>query len=190
MTSPHAPDPSPQLPTSPLLRSLLPSRQSTSRVTGADMGDLNDMDDMDDAPLLLEVRRLPGGSGGSGGAGLALVVDGEVDLFTAPKLKQALADTLAAVAKEQEAGAGVHLVLDLRAASYIDSAGIDTVIGLRRSALSAGIPFTVVTLPAGQVQRVLRMTRLDDYLNLRELAADAELTELTELSVSTPPAAV
>lgn len=181
MTNPHFHATEPIQPGSPafpetLIQGSDPDREYGDGGVGYGVGD----DELDDIPLRLTTRSLPDGGG------FVMVVDGEIDLFTVPKLRDAIADTLATVARggpEQANRRG--LVVDLRAVTFVDSAGLDALIDLRRRANPTGVPAAVVTLPTGQVQRVFALSRLDAYLNLHRLEADADLV----WSALAPPAA-
>lgn len=86
-------------------------------------------------------------------AGVVVVaVEGELDLFTAPLLRDEVRD---AIQKD-----GPSLVLDLTELSFMDSSGLSVLIEAWRLATSEG---GVVSLAAPQppVARILRTTGLD-----------------------------
>lgn len=89
---------------------------------------------------------------------------GELDIDTAPALEDALA-------AEREAGSR-RLVLDLRRLTFMDSTGLRLVIRWDTAARQQGFEFAVVP---GQeaVQRVIKLTGMDDYLTVAEPPADA-----------------
>jgi len=95
-----------------------------------------------------------------------LTISGEVDIYTSPALKSALA----AAAVD---GCRV-LVVDLNAVGFIDSSGLGVLVGALRRAREAGGDLRVVS---GQetVARILRITGLD-----RVFALHATLDEALE----------
>jgi anti-sigma B factor antagonist len=88
---------------------------------------------------------------------------GELDLDTAPRLEQ-----------ELEAGrtAGAqHLVLDMRALTFMDSTGLRLVIRWDTAAREEGFAFAIV--PGVEVvQRVFRLTGMDEHLPVAEPPAE------------------
>lgn len=94
------------------------------------------------------------------GADSVLRISGEVDLSSSPKLRETILDRL---------GAG-NLDVDLRAAEYIDSSGIATLVeGLKRSR-NQGREFRLVA-PSKAVLRVLRLARLDSLFTIVDESA-------------------
>ena len=84
---------------------------------------------------------------------------GELDLASAPQLKQALADAL---------GAMPLVVLDLRELTFMDSTGIHVVIEADSQARRAGRRLVLVRGPA-QVDRLLELVGLTDRLEIIDL---------------------
>lgn len=80
-------------------------------------------------------------------------VEGEVDMFTAPKLRERIVQTV---------DAGRHrIVVDLEGVSFIDSTGLGTLVGgLKRVKEHQGILALVCT--SRPVLRVLDITGLDN----------------------------
>lgn len=87
-------------------------------------------------------------------AAATIVVSGELDLATAPRLS-------AAVAQHHDAQL---LVLDLTAVTFIDSTGVRILIEADR--FCAGSGSRVVVLARGPVRRVLDLCELDGWLTL------------------------
>jgi anti-sigma B factor antagonist len=79
---------------------------------------------------------------------------GELDLVTAPTLRQAL------YAAAQDHG---NLVLDLRDASYIESAGLGAILGAKMRLSQKGGQIALVTSP-GHVHNMIRLTRLEQAM--------------------------
>jgi len=86
-----------------------------------------------------------------------LVISGELDLASAEKLESSL--------KQLEAGEPEVLVLDLRELEFMDSTGLRAVIAADSRARERGARLVVVRAP-GEVDRVFRLTRMDQHLDL------------------------
>ena len=76
-----------------------------------------------------------------------LAVRGEIDLFTAPELKQVLAESI-------ENGR-VRIVIDLTETTFLDSSGARQLVGLARSAKAAGVALQVVCPPDNRPVRLV-----------------------------------
>ena len=86
-----------------------------------------------------------------------LVVSGELDL--------ASADELEAQLKQLESSEPELLVLDLRELEFMDSTGLRAVIATDARARDRGARLVVVRAPE-EVDRVFRLTRMDQHLEL------------------------
>jgi anti-anti-sigma factor len=86
-----------------------------------------------------------------------LVVAGELDLASAEDLDTHL--------KQLEASEPQLLVLDLRELEFMDSTGLRTVIAADARAKDRGARLVVVRAPE-EVDRVFRLTRMDQHLEL------------------------
>jgi anti-sigma B factor antagonist len=100
-------------------------------------------------------------------AGYAVVeVAGEVDVASAPELRDCLQQTIDAGSRQ--------LVVDLRRISFIDSVGLGVLVGaqrrLRRHGHDGGVHLVVAE---GLVLRVLRVTGLDRVFPLHATLTDA-----------------
>jgi anti-anti-sigma factor len=91
------------------------------------------------------------------GGCVVVVPEGEIDLSTVDEL-QAELDAAAAEAAD--------VVLDLRAVSFIDSAGIRLVLETDRALKTAGSEFAVVRGAGGAVQRVFDLVGLGDRVRV------------------------
>jgi anti-sigma B factor antagonist len=89
---------------------------------------------------------------------------GELDLDTAPQLE----DELAAA----RAQGGQRLVLDLRRLTFMDSTGLRLVIRWDAAAREEGFEFAIVP-GSDVVQRVIRLTGMDDQIPVAEPPAGA-----------------
>jgi anti-sigma B factor antagonist len=81
-------------------------------------------------------------------------VSGELDLATAPRLEEELADVSADT-----------LVIDLSGCTFLDSAGIRTLVGAARERSSAGSTLRLVTANPG-ILRVLAITGVDSLIHV------------------------
>ena len=86
-----------------------------------------------------------------------LVVSGELDLSSAEELETHL--------KQIESSEPDVLVLDLRKLEFMDSTGLRTVIAADARARERGARLVVVRAP-DEVDRVFRLTRMDQHLEL------------------------
>lgn len=93
-----------------------------------------------------------------------LAVVGELDLATAPRVRQAVVRALGAAGADGDGG--VHgVVLDLGAVDFIDSSGLGVIIGAQRRVRSVGRALRlVVTEP--HVREVFALTGLDRIIDL------------------------
>lgn len=93
-----------------------------------------------------------------------LAVQGEVDVYTAPRLKEEINQRL-------EAGVS-KLVVDLSEVAYMDSSGLGVLIGALRRARDAGGDLLVAS-PNPRIARILDVTGLSRIFNVREATDDA-----------------
>ena len=84
-----------------------------------------------------------------------VVVSGELDLATAPRLCAAVADN----------GDVELLVLDLSATTFIDSTGVRALLNAERRGLGSGSRVVVVA-GDGAVRRLLELCGLDGHLTI------------------------
>jgi anti-sigma B factor antagonist len=80
-----------------------------------------------------------------------IAVSGEIDLYTAPALREALAAAI-------ETG-DTKLAVDLRPVRFMDSMGLGVLIGARRRLVELDAPFVLVCTN-GPVRRVLDVSGL------------------------------
>ena len=86
-----------------------------------------------------------------------LEVGGEVDVYTAPKLRERLADLL-------EGGVSA-VVVDLGRVDFMDSTGLGVLVGAWRKARAAGVGFGVVC-GKESLLKIFKITALDQVLPL------------------------
>jgi anti-anti-sigma factor len=96
----------------------------------------------------------------SGGA--QIVLTGELDIATAPKLEEEV--------RRLEAEGRNLIVIDLRGLEFMDSSGLRALLAADTRARERGARLVIVRGDE-RIQRVLRITRLDERL---EIVDDAE----------------
>jgi anti-sigma B factor antagonist len=100
----------------------------------------------------------------AGGDCAVLRIDGEIDAYAAPQLRERVIDL---------AGNGtVHLIADLRGAGFLDSAGVGGLVGGLRALRARGGSLALVA-STGRIRQVLRITGLSDALALYSRVPDA-----------------
>jgi anti-sigma B factor antagonist len=102
----------------------------------------------------------------SNGPWTVIGVAGEIDLFTAPKLREQF---LAALDQE---GANAQLVVDLSRVTFMDSTGLGALLELRSSLAERGRTLELAAGP-GPVRLLFEVTGLDAKLPLHASAAAA-----------------
>lgn len=91
-------------------------------------------------------------------------LEGEVDVYTAPQLKQQMISLLESGAKE--------LVVDLTKVDYLDSTALGVLIGgLKRMRERDGN--MVLVCPSPRIRRVFEITGLDKIFDIFNTQADA-----------------
>ena len=90
--------------------------------------------------------------------GAAIVVDGELDLLTAPQLANAIAESIA--------GGHRHLVIDMTDATFFDSVAIRTLLMSLRPLHDAHDAAVVLTGAHGMVRRSLAVSGVDQMFSL------------------------
>jgi len=93
-----------------------------------------------------------------------LSLDGEVDVYTAPRLREQLGSLVA--------GGCTHLVVDLTKVAFIDSSGLGVLVGaLRRVREKDGVMRIVCTRDS--ILKLFRITGLDKVFPLFTDASEA-----------------
>ena len=98
--------------------------------------------------------RVVAGTTPDGRAG-TVTAEGEVDLSGAPRLREALSDHLAA--------GRTHLLMDLRAVTFIDSTGLGVLVGAGKKAFGLGGSLRIVC-DNPRVVRLLAITGISRSL--------------------------
>src|SRR5271155_4019188 len=91
-----------------------------------------------------------------------VLVDGELDVATAPGLAEQLAPL---------AEAGRDLVVDLAGVRFCDCAGLSLFLRVQKQATAAGGSLHL-TAPTAQVRRLIIVARLNDVLPITDRTAD------------------
>jgi anti-sigma B factor antagonist len=84
-----------------------------------------------------------------------VAIDGEVDLYTAPQLRATLYDLIA--------DGALHLTLDLRDLSFIDSSGLGVIVGTLKRIREGGGEL-VLQAPSRSTRKVLDITGLSQVI--------------------------
>ena len=99
-----------------------------------------------------------------------VVVDGEVDMFTSPNLRDKLVPFFEKGIK--------GIIVDLSGVSFMDSSGIATLVeGLQWSKKEQGRQF-ILTGPGPNVKNALALTKLDNIFTIKD-NKDEVLRQLT-----------
>lgn len=91
--------------------------------------------------------------------GIVIESIGEVDLTTAPQLKECL---MAAVSSPEKP----PVIVDLSQVDFIDSAGLALLVEARKRLSPEGRTLNVLLTPGRQPERVLKLGRFDTIMNL------------------------
>jgi anti-sigma B factor antagonist len=93
------------------------------------------------------------------GAAVVVTVTGEVDMLTAPRLREAVRAAL----DDPRAG---EVVIDLTAVTFLGSSGLAALVHARQDAARRGEPLRVVVDHARPVIQPIKVTGLDGVLAL------------------------
>lgn len=91
----------------------------------------------------------------SHGDAMRVVVSGELDLDTGPRLVELVSGTLTG-------GTLSSLVVDLMATAFVDSSGLRALLDCRRAAIGNGISYQLCVTP-GPVTKLLQVAGVADY---------------------------
>ena len=98
---------------------------------------------------------------------MVLSIDGELDLYTAPALREA--------AQSAMEGGASHLILDLSAVQFMDSSGLGVIVACQKRLRETGGQLALVTPPTSPPTKLLSLTGLD-----RAIATHATLDDATD----------
>ena len=100
----------------------------------------------------------------AGGDRAVLRIDGDIDAWTAPQLRERVRDL---------AGSGtVPLIADLRGVGFLDSAGLGALVAARKE-LRGREGSLMLVAGAGRIVQVLRITGLTDAFALHSCVLEA-----------------
>jgi anti-sigma B factor antagonist len=100
----------------------------------------------------------------AGGDCAVLRIEGEIDGYAAPQLRDRVSDL---------AGDGtVHIIADLRGAGFLDSAGLGALVGSRKALRARGGSLRLVA-STGRILQLFRITGLSDAFALHSCVPDA-----------------
>lgn len=99
---------------------------------------------------------------------VVLRIDGDIDAYAAPQLRDRVTGL---------AGNGtVHIIADLRGASFIDSAGLGALVGSRKELRARGGSLTLVA-SSDRILQTLRIAGLSDAFGLHSRVPDAIIAD-------------
>jgi anti-sigma B factor antagonist len=84
---------------------------------------------------------------------------GEVDLTTAPQLREPLMEAVVGTQK-------TTVIVDLSRVDFIDSAGLALLVEARKRLAPEGRTLNILLTPGRQPERVLKLGRFDTIMNL------------------------
>ena len=90
------------------------------------------------------------------GRAVVLVVRGDVDIATAPTLRERLSDAV---------GTYPHVVVDLEAVPFLDSTGLGVLVAAHNKAQSSGATL-VIARPQRIVRNALRLVQVDTVIDV------------------------
>jgi anti-anti-sigma factor len=90
---------------------------------------------------------------------VVVIASGEIDLWSAPEVKAALAG---------HTGRGRAVVLDLRGVTFMDSSGLGLIVESNQRARRGGFRFALAVGGASDVHRILEMSGLTKVLEFAE----------------------
>jgi anti-sigma B factor antagonist len=96
---------------------------------------------------------------------VVMSVQGEIDLYTVPRLQRALASVLAS-------GGPVRLVVDLSGVDFCDSTGVNVLLAGHRQAREAGGDLELAA-PRPAVRKILQVTGLEAVFTVTDNPAQA-----------------
>ncbi len=100
----------------------------------------------------------------AGGDCAVLRLDGEIDAYAAPQIRERVIDLAA--------NGIVHIIADLRGASFVDSAGLGALVGSRTGLRPHGGSLTLVASTA-RILQTFRITGLSDAFALYSCVPEA-----------------
>ena len=96
---------------------------------------------------------------------VAMSVQGEIDLYTVPRLQRALASALGD-------GGPVRLIVDMSGVEFCDSTGVNVLLAAHRQAREAGGSLALAA-PRRAVRKILQVTGLESVFTVIETPVEA-----------------
>ncbi|HRK33407.1 MAG TPA: STAS domain-containing protein [Candidatus Hydrogenedentes bacterium] len=106
--------------------------------------------------MAMELSKADDGSGKH-----TITIVGEIDLYTSPKLRSAITESVPAASRA--------LHVSLASVEYMDSSGVATLVEGLRAAMERNLEFVLLS-PSPSVLKVLQLSRLDTVFTIREHA--------------------
>jgi anti-sigma B factor antagonist len=103
------------------------------------------------------------------GKALYVVLEGELDVATAPTLHDYMRAAINSAVRED-------VCLDGSCLDYVDSAGLSLLVSLQKRAQANGTSFTI-GFPSRQFLKMLQVTGLEDFFNLANPVWPRAITE-------------
>ena len=100
----------------------------------------------------------------AGGDCAVLRIDGEIDAYAAPQIRERVIDLAR--------NGTIHIIANLRGAGFLDSAGLGVLVGSRTGLRAREGSLTLVA-STGRVLQILRITGLSDAFALHSCVLDA-----------------
>ena len=100
----------------------------------------------------------------AGGDCAVLRIDGEIDAYAAPQIRERVLDLAR--------NGTVHIIADLRGAGFLDSAGLGALVGSRKELRARGGSLTLVA-SSNRILQILRIAGLSDAFGLHARVPDA-----------------
>jgi anti-sigma B factor antagonist len=88
-----------------------------------------------------------------------VTVEGELDLYTAPQLRERVLE----LSEEGRA----RVAIDLERVGFIDSSGLGVIVGQNKRAREEGFRFAVAVSGAREVERILQLSGLTASLDIQ-----------------------
>jgi anti-sigma B factor antagonist len=100
-----------------------------------------------------------------------IAVNGEIDVYTAPKLREKLSSLI-------ESGT-YRLILDLEGVEFLDSTGLGALIGVLKRVRAHDGSIDIVCTQS-RILRIFKITSLDKVFKIYDTAADAQAARSSE----------
>ncbi|MCD6448925.1 MAG: STAS domain-containing protein [Thermotogaceae bacterium] len=96
---------------------------------------------------------------------LVVIIEGDIDAYHSAEFKKTIKEKIATCS-------GATMVLDFSSVSYIDSAGLGSLVAILKEARNSGKNVVLSSLKPG-VKRIFEMTRLDKVFKIVDTPEEA-----------------